>query len=332
MDSVTLACGNGGKETNALIERVFMPYLKEFIVAFDEDAPKFKASGEYCVSTDSFVITPLIFNGGDIGKLCVCGSANDVSVQGGEPLYLNMGFILEEGLEIPLLKQILQSIQKELLKANLKLLSLDTKVVPKGSVDKLFINTTCIGKTIKPGISSHHLKQGQAIIISDTIANHGASLFAMRHEIKLKTNLESDCQLLYPLLKPLFLSDLKIHALRDATRGGLASVLNEWANSSKVKIVIEEEKIPLKEETKGICEILGLEPYALANEGVFVLAIDQKDAPKALEILKSNEKAKNACVIGEVFENPYPSVVLKNAWGFERILEVPEGELLPRIC
>ena len=132
-------------------------------------------------------------------------------------------------------------------------------------MDKLFINTTCIGKIIKPGISSYHLQQGQAIILSDTIANHGASLFAMRNEIKLKTNLESDCQLLYPLLKPLFLSDLKIDALRDATRGGLASVLNEWANSSRVKIVIEEKKIPLKEETKGICEILGLEPYSASQ-------------------------------------------------------------------
>ncbi|WP_104747769.1 hydrogenase expression/formation protein HypE [Helicobacter cetorum] len=332
MDSVTLACGNGGQETNALIEQVFMPYLKEFISAFNEDAPKFRANGEYCVSTDSFVITPLVFNGGDIGKLCVCGSANDVSMQGGEPLYLNIGFILEEGLEITLLKQILHSIQRELAKANLKLLSLDTKVVPKGSVDKLFINTTCIGKIIKPEISSQNLKANQVIIISDSIANHGASLFAMRNEIKLKTSLESDCQLLYPLLKPLFLSDLKIYALRDATRGGLASVLNEWANSSIVKIIIEEDKIPLKEETQGICEVLGLEPYALANEGVFVLAMDKKDAPKALELLHADKKGKNACIIGEVFDNPYPSVTLKNAWGFERILEMPEGEILPRIC
>ncbi|BCZ18684.1 Hydrogenase expression/formation protein HypE [Helicobacter sp. NHP19-012] len=329
MQVVSLSGGNGGKEAQVLIEKVFMPYLQEFLAARGEDAGVFEARGALALSTDSFVIDPLIFEGGDIGKLCVCGSANDVAMGGAHPKYLSVGFILEEGLEVELLQQILSSMQEQLRLGGLKLLSLDTKVVPKGCADKIFINTTAVGSVLYPNLSAKNLREGQVIIVSGAIGTHGALLFSKRAEIQLDTPLASDCQQLFPLLEPVFKSGCKIHALRDATRGGLASVLHEWAQSSKVGIEVDEDKIPILEGVRGVCEILGLEPYVLANEGVCVLSVEACDASKICALLQEGG-AKEACIIGRVISQK--GVFLKTPWGSKRPLDILEGELLPRIC
>ncbi|CRF45947.1 hydrogenase expression/formation protein HypE [Helicobacter heilmannii] len=328
MQVVNLSCGNGGKEAQDFINKVFMPHLQEFLVAQGEDAGVFEASGAWAVSTDSFVIDPPLFKGGDIGKLCVCGSANDITMQGARPAYLSVGFILEEGLEIQTLQEILHSMQGQLRLGGLKLISLDTKVVPKGCVDKIFISTTALGPVLYPNLSAKNLKEGQAIVVSGAIGTHGAMLFALRSEIQLDTPLESDCKQLYPLLEPVFESGCKLYALRDATRGGLASVLHEWAQSSTVGIEVSEEQIPVLEGVRGVCEILGLEPFVLANEGVCVLSVESCDAPKVCAMLQ--ERGAKACIIGQVVSAL--GVTLKTPWGSKRPLDILEGELLPRIC
>ncbi|WP_163535205.1 hydrogenase expression/formation protein HypE [Helicobacter suis] len=331
LDRVALSCGNGGKQSLELIEQVFKPYLGEFLCADGEDGGVFKAEGAWAMSTDSFVVDPLIFAGGDIGKLSVCGSVNDVCMVGSKPTYLSVGFMLEEGLEITLLEQILASMRTELTLGGLKLLSLDTKVLPKNSMDKIFINTTALGPTIYPNLSAKNLEEGQSIIISDSIGSHGALLFALRSEIQLGVSLQSDCKQLFPILEPLFASQYPIYALRDATRGGLAAVLNEWARASLVDIEIKEASIPVLEEVRGVCEILGLEPYVLANEGVCVLSVGSVHATSVCEILAKS--GANPAIIGAVCkQSQTPRVFLKNAWGSRRYLEMPEGELLPRIC
>ncbi|BCZ16937.1 Hydrogenase expression/formation protein HypE [Helicobacter sp. NHP19-003] len=329
MQVVALSCGNGGKEAQDFIHKVFMPHLQGFLTAEGEDAGVFEARGALALSTDSFVVDPPIFKGGDIGKLCVCGSANDVAMQGAHPEYLSVGFILEEGLEVALLQEILASMQAQLRLGGLKLLSLDTKVVPKGCVDQIFINTTALGPVLYPHLSAKNLKEGQVIIVSGAIGTHGAVLFSQRAEIQLDTPLVSDCQQLYPLLEPVFQSGCKLHALRDATRGGLASVLHEWAQSSGVGIEVEEDCIPILEGVRGVCEILGLEPFMLANEGVCVLCVEAKDARQVCALLQEGG-AKKACVIGEVVAGR--GVTLKTPWGSKRPLDILEGELLPRIC
>lgn len=222
MDSkrLALSCGNGGKESLELIEEVFKPYLKAFLVADGEDGGIFKSGGAFAMSTDSFVIDPLFFPGGDIGKLSVCGSANDVCMVGARPEYLSMGFMLEEGLEILTLQQILASVRAQLELGKLKLLSLDTKVLPKNSMDKIFINTTALGPVIYTALSAKNLKEGQSILVSNPIGSHGALLFSLRSEIALDSSLKSDCQQLFGVLQPVFESGYCIHALRDATRGG----------------------------------------------------------------------------------------------------------------
>lgn len=345
--TITLSHGSGGAATNALIEKVFLRYLQEHFISLGEDAGVFSVPksqcdsersgecGDLAVSTDSFVITPLFFPGGDIGKLSVCGSSNDVAMMGAKPLYMTLGFMLEEGLEIATLESIAKSIASELSHTGIKLLSADTKVVPKGSVDKLFINTTCIGQILQPQISARNVSIGDVIIISAPIGAHGASIFASRETIGLDSGVRSDCAQLFPMLESLFGRDLAIHAMRDATRGGLGAVLHEWAQGLPICIEIEEAAIPVDESVQGICEILGLEPTHLANEGVCVLSVAEKDASAVCATLRDHELGMRACVIGRVCApnaQTQSRVVLVNEWGGRRFMEYPQGELLPRIC
>ncbi|PAF41421.1 hydrogenase expression/formation protein HypE [Helicobacter sp. 11S02596-1] len=336
MKKITLAQGNGGRETNELIEKIFEKHLGSFLLAKGEDAGRFcvPMTQAYCVSTDSYVVSPIFFAGGDIGKLSVCGSCNDVAMMGAKPMYLNVGFILEEGLEIASLEKILHSMAQELNHAGVSILSADTKVVPRGNVDKIFINTTAIGAVVKEGISAKNLHDGDVIILSSHIGSHGCVIFSSRAEIDLHSDLKSDCKQLYPMLAGIFETDISICALRDATRGGLAAVLNEWANASGVDIVLESEKIPVLKEVQGVCEILGLEPYSLANEGVCVLCVKACDAKKVCEMLQSHPDGREAVVIGKVQarHSDTPRVILSNPWGTKRFLDMPQGELLPRIC
>lgn len=327
--TITIAHGNGGEENNELIKKIFYKHFENEILSKNEDAAVVH-NGELAFTTDSFTVSPLFFPGGDIGKLAVCGTCNDLAMMGAKPKYLTCSVIIEEGFSTRELEKIVRSMKKELEINGAMVVSGDTKVVPKGSVDKLFINTTGIGKIEHTGISSSNLQEGMSILISRDVGAHGATIFAAREGIMLESNLQTDCASLYPQVKALMDGGIRIVAMRDATRGGVAAVLNEWAKESEVCIEIDEEKIPVAEEVRGICEMLGFEAVNLANEGTFVLTVNKEDKAKALEILKHNNK--NAQIIGTVTRQHDGKVILNSSWGTKRFLDLPTGELLPRIC
>ncbi len=329
--TITLAHGNGGAENNELIKEVFYDAFKNEILEKSEDAAVIQ-NGTLAFSTDSFTVSPLFFNGANIGKLAICGTCNDLAMMGAKPKYLTCSVIIEEGFEVELLEKIVASMKEELAKNEAIIVSGDTKVVPKGSVDKIFINTTGIGEILYKGISSNNITQNDLILVNRDIGTHGATIFASREGMDMNSNLKSDCASLYPQVKALIDSGVKITALRDATRGGVSAVLNEWAKQSNVCIEVDEEKIPVCDEVKGICEMLGFEATNLANEGTFVLAIDKEDAAKAIEVLHTFSEASNACIIGCVTQQYSQKVVLNSSWGTKRFLDTPTGELLPRIC
>ena len=329
--TITLAHGNGGAENNELITKVFYKAFKNDILSKSEDAAVIQ-DGTLAFSTDSFTVSPLFFNGANIGKLAVCGTCNDLAMMGAKPKYLTCSVIIEEGFEIRELEKIVKSMKDELEVNGAIVVSGDTKVVPKGAVDKIFINTTGIGEILYKGISSNNITENDLILVSRDIGAHGATIFAAREGMDLETSLKSDCDSLYPQVKALIDSGIKITALRDATRGGVSAVLNEWAKQSDICIEIEEEKIPVCDEVKGICEILGFDAMSLANEGTFVLAIAKDDALKALEVLQTFEYSKTASIIGKVTQQYEQRVILNSQWGTKRFLDIPTGELLPRIC
>ena len=329
--TVTLAHGNGGQENNELITQVFYKAFKNDILSKSEDAAVIQ-DGTLAFSTDSFTVSPIFFNGADIGKLAICGTCNDLAMMGAKPKYLTCSVIIEEGFSIRDLEKIVKSMKDELAKNGAIVVSGDTKVVPKGAVDKIFINTTGIGEIQYKGISSNNISVDDLILVSRDIGAHGATIFAAREGMDISTSLKSDCNSLYPQVKALIDSGVKITALRDATRGGVSAVLNEWAKQSNICIEIEEEKIPVCDEVNGICELLGFEALSLANEGTFVLAIAKEDAQKALEVLHTFEEAKNATIIGKVTQQYEKKVILNSQWGTKRFLDTPSGELLPRIC
>ena len=331
MKTITLAQGNGGEENNELINKIFYKNFKNEILEKSEDAAVIQ-DGNLAFSTDSFTVSPIEFNGGDIGKLAVCGTCNDLAMMGAQPKYLTCAVILEEGFEQRKLEKIVNSMKKELQKNGAIVVSGDTKVVPKGSVDKIFINTSGIGEIQQKGISSNSITTNDVIIVSNSIGKHGATIFAAREGIDLSTSLSSDCASLWPVVQKLIENDIQITALRDATRGGVSAVLNEWANQSDVCIEVEEEQIPICDEVKGICELLGFEAMNLANEGTFVLAVSKEQVSKALEVLKTCEESKEASQIGMVSQKHTKKVILNTAWGTSRFLDTPTGELLPRIC
>ncbi len=328
--TIQLSNGNGGKENNQLIKEVFFKAFSNDILAKSEDGAVLEDGIVF--STDSFTVSPLFFAGGDIGKLSICGTCNDLAMMGAKPKYLSVGFIIEEGLDVNILETISQSMKKELEINGAIVVSGDTKVVPKGAVDKLFINTSGIGKIECEGISCQNISVGDIILVSRDIARHGACIFAAREGIELSSDIKSDCASLYPLVKALIDSGIKPKALRDATRGGVAAVLNEWATSSDICIEVEENAIPLSDEVKGICEILGFDPMVLANEGTFVLAVEPNDAQKALELLRKFEISTNAAIIGKATDIMKQKVILNSNYGTKKPLDMPSGEILPRIC
>ncbi|MEA3354782.1 MAG: hydrogenase expression/formation protein HypE [Campylobacterota bacterium] len=331
MNNIKLSHGNGGVENNELITDVFYKAFENDILSKSEDAAVLQLKTEnIAFSTDSFTVTPLFFKGGDIGKLAVCGTCNDLAMMGAKPEYLTCSVIIEEGFSIAELKKIVDSMKKELDINGAKVVSGDTKIVPKGSVDKIFINTTGIGMIEKSGISSNNISQDDLIIVSRDIGAHGAAIFASREGIELQSELQSDCRSLYPIVKELIDNNIDITAMRDATRGGLSAVLNEWAKQSNICIEIQEDKIPVCDEVKGLCEILGFDASSLANEGTFVVAVKKEDEKKALEILQNFNT--NALTIGKVTDEHIEKVVLNSQWGSRRFLDMPSGELLPRIC
>ncbi|MBC8238051.1 MAG: hydrogenase expression/formation protein HypE [Helicobacteraceae bacterium] len=328
---ITLAMGNGGEENNELISKIFYKAFKNEILQKSEDAAVIH-NGELAFSTDSFTVSPLFFPGGDIGKLAVCGTCNDLAMMGAAPKYLTCSVIIEEGFPTRDLEKIVHSMEQELAINGAIVVSGDTKVVPRGNVDKIFINTTGIGEIQKKGISSNNISLDDVILVSRDLGRHGATIFAAREGIELTTDLQSDCASLTVQVQALIEADVKITALRDATRGGVSAVLNEWAKQSNICIEVKEESIPVSQEVYGICEMLGFEAVNLANEGTFVLAIKKEDELKALEVLHKFENSSNAVKIAEVSEQYVGKVILLSSYGTKRFLDMPSGELLPRIC
>jgi len=328
---ITLAMGNGGEENNELISKVFYKAFKNDILEKSEDAAVIH-DGELAFSTDSFTVSPLFFPGGDIGKLAICGTCNDLAMMGAKPKYLTCSVIIEEGFSMDELEKIVSSMKKELEVNEAIVVSGDTKVVPRGSVDKIFINTTGIGEIQKKGISSNNISQDDVILVSRDLGRHGAAIFAAREGINLTTDLQSDCASLTLQVQALIESGVKVTALRDATRGGVSSVLNEWAKQSNICIEVDEDTIPIAEEVYGICEMLGFEALNLANEGTFVLAIKKDDEAKALNVLHRFPNSSNAVKIANISKEYIGKVVLLSSYGTKRFLETPTGELLPRIC
>lgn len=285
-------------------------------------------SDKFAISTDSFTLSPIFLDDEvNIGKLCVCGSVNDVLMVGAEPEFLSLAFIIEEGLSVEKLDKIAQSIKKECDKAGVQVVCGDTKVVPKGKGGEIYINTTAFGRIIR-ACETKNIRQGLSVLVSGDIGRHGAAVLVQRNA--LEANVKSDCKCLKDEVMSLLRENIEVVAMRDATRGGLSAVLNEWARQSGLDIVIFEEKITIKDEVKGICELFGYEAYELANEGTFVLCVEKAHEQRALQILQKFNK--NASIIGEVLENRKSRVILQNAYGAKRFLEAPKGELLPRIC
>ena len=332
-NKITLDTGSGGRKMQKLIRETILKYVSFNHGPLEDSAVLNKLNNDIAFTTDSFVVDPIFFPGGDIGKLSVYGTVNDLSVSGAEPLYLSLSFIIEEGFELINFEKIIESINDACIKANVKIVTGDTKVVPKGKCDKIFINTSGIGNIItKSRISEVNLKKGDRIIVSGNVGEHGASIIAARGEFHLETELCSD---LYPLnlyTVPLFKKDYQISAMRDITRGGLATVLNEFAIASNCMLEINEKDIPFSNATKGIADILGLDPLYFACEGAFIAAVDSKDYKVMLEFMHDELKLKDSRVIGEVIDTGISEVNLKTEIGGVRILSMLEGEQYPRIC
>ncbi len=330
---IMLSQGGGGEETNSLIKELFFKYFDNEILLKMEDAAVLTLnSNKIAFTTDSFTVNPIFFNGGNIGKLAIAGTVNDISMMGAKPLYLTCSFMIEEGFAYKDLEKIVKSMSEELKISGAKIVAGDTKVVPKGSVDGIFINTSGIGEIIKEGISAHNLSSGDSIIVSNEVGNHGACILAKREDIELDMELKTDCASLWPMIEALIKEGVKIKSLRDATRGGLSAVLNEWAETSGVCIEVDEDKIPVADEVKGICEMLGFEPYEFANEGTMIICVEEGEEEKTLAILQKFDITKKASFIGKVSNKYKQKVILNTPWGSSRYLEPPKGELLPRIC
>lgn len=332
MRSVQLSHGGGGEETNSLIHDLFYRHFGNEILIKAEDAAVLQVEKKIAFTTDSFTVSPLFFNGGDIGKLAVAGTVNDLAMMGARPLYLSAAFMIEEGFAFEELEQIVISMAKELEKSGAKIVCGDTKVVPRGSVDKLFINTAGIGEIVREDISALNLHEGDVIIASRDIGRHGATVLMAREGLDVMSDLKSDCETLWPAVEALVEGNISISAMRDATRGGLSAVLNEWARSSDVCLEIEESAVNISDEVRGICEMFGFEAMDFANEGTFILAVAPMHAAFAIDILQRFDFCRDAAVIGRVTRQNDGRVVLFSSYGSRRFLDLPKGELLPRIC
>jgi hydrogenase expression/formation protein HypE len=333
-DIITLAHGSGGLLTNKLLESGVFDLLKNDKLDKHHDGAFLNVNGEIAFSTDSFVISPIFFPGGDIGELAVNGTVNDVAMCGAIPQYLSLSFILEEGLPISEFWDILVSIKYAAEKAGVQIVTGDTKVVDKGKGDKVFINTTGIGKVHpKANIDIANLKKGDKVIISNDVATHGIAILSVREGLEFETTIESDTRSLNYLTK-LLLDEFgsEIHLFRDPTRGGVAATLNEIAKESNLGVVLDDEAIPVAQQVSAACEILGLDPLYSANEGVFMAFVSEGIADKALELLKRFDDSRNAAIIGEISEDNKGKVLISNAMGGKRVVSMPVGEQLPRIC
>ncbi len=330
---IILGHGSGGKLSHELIESVFMPPFTNPILETRDDSAVFPLSDRVAFTTDSYVVKPIFWPGGDIGRLAVCGTVNDLAMVGARPLYLSAAFVIEEGLPISTLRRIATSMKRAVKEAGVKIVTGDTKVVERGSADSLFINTAGVGLIAKGvSISGSNAQPGDIVILSGTIGDHGIAVLSAREGLVFSNNLKSDVAPLNHLVEVMLRTSPKIHALRDPTRGGLATTLNEIAQQSKVGIRIMEERIPIREEVAAACEILGYDPLYVANEGKLVAFVAPEDAEQVLEVMRDTLYGRDAIIIGEVLPEPKGKVVMKTRIGGTRLVDMLTGEMLPRIC
>lgn len=334
--NILLSHGDGGIKTGELINNLIIKYFGNKILNRLEDSAIINDfhNEKIAYTTDSFVVKPVFFPGGNIGKLCICGTINDLAAAGATPVALSMGLIIEEGFEVKYLEKILESAGEVLKETKTAIITGDTKVVEKNGMDKIFINTSGIGYIRgNTDITPLNIKPGDKIIINGSIAEHGLAVLSSRPEFSFKTNIVSDCAPLNSLIEDILKISDKVHALRDATRGGIATVLIELSEKSQTLLDVFEDKIPIKRDVRSLCEFLGLDPLYIANEGKMLIFVDPSDADKVLSIMKKNKYGRDSCIIGEVTKNTeYGSVAYKTKIGTTRILDKFYSEQLPRIC
>lgn len=330
---ITLAHGAGGKQTSELIDTVFKAHFSNPEFTGDDAAVLPIETGKLAFTTDGFIVSPYEFAGGNIGKLSICGTVNDLSCMGAKPLYMSCAFVIEEGFPMDKLEEIASAMEKTAKEAGVKIVAGDTKVAGKGQVDSVFITTTGIGRVMENAHTSGTLaKAGDAVIVTGDVGRHGCTILLARDEFGIDADVTSDCAPLWNTVEKMYEATSNIHVIRDATRGGVGTVLYEIAGQSDVGITLDSEKIPVADEVKGVCGMLGLEPLYLACEGRLVIFAPKSEADKIVEALHQCPYSKNACVIGEVTDDMKGKVIMKTEIGSQTMLPQPGGELLPRIC
>ncbi len=333
-EKILLDHGSGGKISHAMFAEMILPLFENSELSKQDDGAILDVeNGKLAFSTDSYVVDPIFFPGGNIGDLAVNGTVNDVAMCGAIPKFISVGLIIEEGLPVKEFKTILESMAAAAKKAGVKIVTGDTKVVPRGKADKIFINTSGIG-VIPPGIdvSGSNAEPGDKIIVSGTIADHGITVLSSREGLSFDSDIQTDSAPLNKMVHSLVQSDLDVHVLRDPTRGGLGTTLNEIAAQSEVGIKIDEPCLPVRGAVQGTCELLGFDPLYIANEGKLIAFVPEKDARKALELIRKDEFGRDAVIIGEVTRNDPGRVLLRTAIGGTRVVDMLTGEQLPRIC
>ncbi|MFO7884062.1 MAG: hydrogenase expression/formation protein HypE [Desulfobacteraceae bacterium] len=333
-DKIVLDHGSGGRISHDMVSKMILPAFHNDILAKLDDGAVVDLNGlRLAFSTDSYVVDPVFFPGGNIGDLAVNGTVNDVAMCGADPLYISAGLILEEGFSSKDLKTILDTMKRAADKAGVKIVTGDTKVVPKGKADKIFINTSGIGQVF-PGVnvSGQMAAPGDKIIISGTMADHGITILSAREGLAFESDIETDSAPLNTMVKSILNSGKGVHVLRDPTRGGVGTTLNEIAEQSSIGIRINEDALPVRNSVQGICELLGFDPLYLANEGKLIVFVSEKDADHVLEIIKQDTYGKDAAVIGEAIAEHPGRVLMNTRIGGERIVDMLTGEQLPRIC
>lgn len=333
-DKILLDHGSGGRASHELIKELLFPPFKNAILAdMDDSAVMSIGDQRLAFSTDSYTVDPIFFPGGDIGAIAVNGTVNDLSMCGAKPLYISVGLIIEEGFSIADLRKILESMKRAAAEANVLIVTGDTKVVQKKAADKIFINTSGVG-VVPSGIhiSGKNAKPGDRILLSGFIADHGITILTQREGLTFDSPIGSDTAPLNRMVEEMMVASSHIHTLRDPTRGGLATSLNEIAIQSQVGIKLYEKKIPVRDETRGACELLGLDALYLANEGKLIACVAPEDAERVLAVVRNNPYGKNASIIGDIISENTGKVFMETAIGGKRIIDMLTGEPLPRIC
>lgn len=333
-NNVQLAHGSGGKLSADLIATMILPrFANQALNRLNDQAVLSLPPGRIAFSTDTYVVDPIFFPGGSIGDLAVNGTVNDVAMSGARPLFLSVGLILEEGLAMETLHQVLIAMEQAAAKAGVSIVTGDTKVVPRGKCDKIFINTSGLG-VVPEGLDldASRLRAGDQIIVSGTVGDHGLAVLTSREQLSFRTQIQSDTAALHSLVGLMLKASSQIRVLRDPTRGGVATSLNEFAATAKLGIVVDEASIPVRPAVRGACEVLGIDPLTVANEGKLLAVVGSAEAARLLAAMRGHELGREARIIGEVVDEHHGVVALRTGLGVKRVLEMPVAEQLPRIC